>query len=153
MDWLRDHAWESWLILGVVLGMLELISLDLILAMLAAGAVVGMLAAMIGLPGGLQVVLALGTAIAALGVIRPSVVKRLHAGPDLKTGAAALVGRQALVLEPISRTTPGRVKIGGDIWTAQAYDGEEAIEAGETVDVLQIKGATAYVIRVPRLEG
>ena len=39
MDWLREHMWESWLALAVLLGVLELVSLDLFLAMLAGGGV------------------------------------------------------------------------------------------------------------------
>ena len=41
MDWLRDHAWEAWLGLAVLFGVLELISMDLFLVMLAGGALVG----------------------------------------------------------------------------------------------------------------
>ena len=41
MDWLSDHLWAGWLALAVALGVLELVSLDLFLIMLAGGAVVG----------------------------------------------------------------------------------------------------------------
>ena len=37
-------------------------------------------------------------------------------------------------------------------WTAEPYDEADRIEAGEVVDVVQIKGATAYVRASPRLE-
>ena len=85
-------------------------------------------------------------------MIRPSVVRRLHSGPDLKTGADALIGKRATVLRELAHDTPGRVKIGGEEWTAEPYDEDDRIEAGEVVDVVQIKGATAYVLRVHRLE-
>jgi len=151
MDWLSDHMWESWLALAVVLGVLELVSLDLFLIMLAGGAVVGAITALAQGPIALQVVLALISAVGLLGVIRPGVVRRLHSGPDLKTGAEALIGKRATVLRELTHSTPGRVKIGGEEWTAAPYDEDDRIEAGEVVDVVQIKGATAYVLRAHRL--
>ena len=33
MDWIRDHLWETWLGLSIVLGVAEMFSLDLIFAM------------------------------------------------------------------------------------------------------------------------
>ena len=151
MDWLSDHMWESWLGLAVVLGALELVSLDLFLAMLAGGALIGAVTALMGGPVALQIVLALVSAVGLLGLIRPSVVRRLHSGPDLKTGAEALIGKRATVVRELGHGTPGRVKIGGEEWTAEPYDEDDRIEAGELVDVVQIKGATAYVLRVHRL--
>ena len=152
MDWLSDHMWAGWLTLAVALGALELVSLDLFLIMLAGGALVGAVVALLGAPVALQVVLALISAVGLLGVIRPSVVRRLHQGPDLRTGAEALIGKRATVLRELAHGTPGRVKIGGEEWTAEPYDEDDRIEPGEVVDVVQIKGATAYVLRAHRLE-
>src|SRR3954470_3350119 len=152
MDWLNDHLWAGWLALAVALGALELISLDLFLIMLAGGAVVGGVVALLGGPIALQIVLGLISAVALLGVIRPGVVRRLHSGPTLRTGAEALIGKRATVLRELSSRTPGRVKIGGEEWTAAPYDEDDRIEVGELVDVVQIKGATAHVLRVHRLE-
>jgi membrane protein implicated in regulation of membrane protease activity len=151
MDWVRDHMWESWLGLAVLLGALELVSLDLFLVMLAGGAIVGAVTALLGGPVALQVVLALISAVGLLGVIRPGVVRRLHSGPDLRTGADALIGKHATVLRELAHGTPGRVKIGGEEWTAEPYDEDDRIEVGALVDVVQIKGATAYVLRAHRL--
>ncbi len=151
MDWLNDNLWAGWLGLSVVLGSLELLSLDLFLAMLAGGALVGAVTALLGGPLALQIILALVTSVALLGFLRPSVVQRLHSGPSLKVGAEALIGKRATVLRELTHGTPGRVKIGGDEWTAVPYDEDDRIEAGEVVDVVQIKGATAYVLRAHRL--
>lgn len=150
-EWVGEHMWAGWLGLAVLFGALELVSLDLVLAMLAGGALVGAAAALLGAPVPLQVVLAMISAVGLLGVIRPGVVRRLHSGPDLKTGADALIGKRATVLRELVHGTPGRVKIGGEEWTAEPYDEDDRIEAGELVDVVQIKGATAFVLRVHRL--
>jgi membrane protein implicated in regulation of membrane protease activity len=148
-EWLEE--WQAWLGLAVLLGALELFSLDLILLMLASGAVLGMVAAMVGLPVAAQVLIALAGSLAALALVRPSVVKRLHSGPTLVLGHDALVGRQGLVIEQVS-AHGGQVKIGGDVWTARPYDEDLVIEPGATVDIFQIKGATALVHQVPELD-
>ena len=152
MDWLSDNLWAGWLTLAVALGALELVSLDLFLIMLAGGALVGALTALLGGPVALQIALALISSVALLAVIRPNVVRKLHQGPTLKTGAEALIGKRATVLRELAHNTPGRVKIGGEEWTAEPYDEDDRIEVGEVVDVVQIKGATAYVLRVHKLE-
>ena len=151
MDWLSDHIWAGWLGLAVVFGVLELLSLDLFLVMLAGGALIGAVTALLHGPVALQVILALVSSVALLGLIRPSIVRRLHTGPDLRTGAEALIGKRATVLRELAHGTPGRVKIGGEEWTAEPYDEDDRIEAGEVVDVVQIRGATALVLRVHRL--
>ena len=152
MDWIRDHLWETWLGLSIVLGVAEMFSLDLILAMLAAGAVVGMVAALVGLPVAVQVLAALGTSVAMLALVRPAFVKRLHSGPELALGHGKLVGARAQVTQEITGLTPGRIKVGGDVWSALPYDEHLRIAPGETVEILQIKGATAYVHPVATLE-
>ncbi|MBD8869428.1 NfeD family protein [Nocardioides sp. MJB4] len=152
MEWLREHAWETWLALSIGLGVAEMFSLDFVLLMLAAGAAVGMVAALLGAPVVLQVILASAAAVGALAVVRPSVVRRMHHGPELQVGHDKLVGKQGLVTERITQQEPGRIKLSGEVWTAQPYDDTVVIEPGETVDVLQIRGATAIVHPVPRLD-
>jgi len=151
MDWFRDHLWETWLLIAVALGVLELMSTDLILIMLAGGALVGMVVALFGVPAGVQIVVALATALGLLALLRPPMVQRLHSGPTLRTGAEALIGQRGHVLEPLSHMTAGRVKIGGEVWTAKPYDEDDQIETGAAVDVVSIKGATAYVLRTHQL--
>jgi membrane protein implicated in regulation of membrane protease activity len=152
MDWIGDHAWQAWLALSILLGVAELASMDLILLMLAAGALVGMVAAMATLAGPLQVILASAAALAALALVRPTIAKRLHGGPDLALGHGKLVGKQAVVTERITAMEPGRIKLAGEIWTAEPYDETVTIEPGRMVDVLQIRGATAIVHPLPELE-
>jgi membrane protein implicated in regulation of membrane protease activity len=152
MDWIRDHLWETWLALSIALGVAEMFSLDLILAMLAAGAVIGMVAALVGLPIFIQVLAALGASVAMLALVRPTFVKRLHGGPELSLGHGKLVGTQGLVVAEMNGLASGRIKIGGEEWSAMPYDETMTIAAGETVEVFAIKGATAYVHPVGRLE-
>jgi membrane protein implicated in regulation of membrane protease activity len=152
MDWIRDHAWETWLALTLLLGVAELASMDLVLLMLAGGALVGMVAALVGLGGVAQVILGSVAALAALALVRPTIARRLHGGPDLSLGHGKLVGKQGVVTERITAMEPGRIKLAGEIWTAEPYDESVVIEPGRMVDVLQIRGATAIVHPLPELE-
>ncbi len=151
MEWFRDHLWETWLGVGILLGIAEMFSLDLILIMLAVGSGVGMLAALAGLPFAAQVLMAAGASVAMLAFVRPSAVRRLRVGPTLEQGHTKLIGERALVTEAISTHQVGRIKLAGEIWSAQSYDTSASIEVGETVEVLQIKGATALVMPVGEL--
>ena len=148
-DWLQ--AWQMWLGLGITLGLAELLSLDLLLLMLAVGALVGMTAALVGLPFAVQILAAVGASVAMLALVRPSIVKRFHSGPELTLGHAALVGRQGVVVDQISNQG-GQIRIGGELWSARPYDDTRVIAPGATVDIFEIRGATAYVHEVPSLE-
>ena len=152
MDWLSDHLTAVWLGLALVLGVAELASMDLILLMLAVGAVSGMVLAILGAPFVVQALVAAGVSVACLTLVRPSLVKKLHSGPELQLGHGKLVGAQGVVTERITGLQAGRIKLGGEFWTAAPYDDTVAIEEGETVEVLEIKGATAYVHPVPKLD-
>ncbi len=152
MDWLREHLWETWLALSIALGVAEMFSLDLILAMLAAGAVIGMVAALIGLPIFVQILAALAASVAMLAVVRPTFARRLQGGPELSLGHGKLVGTRCMVTADITGLAPGRIMAAGETWSALPYDENLRITAGETVEILQIKGATAYVHPVATLE-
>jgi membrane protein implicated in regulation of membrane protease activity len=99
-----------------------------------------------------QAAVALVTAVGMLAVVRPGLARKLHKGPDLRLGHGKLVGTQGTVTETVTALTPGRVRLSGEIWTAQPYDETLSIEPGETVEVFEIRGATAFVHPVPRLE-
>ncbi|MBO0769096.1 MAG: NfeD family protein, partial [Solirubrobacterales bacterium] len=81
--------------------------------------------------------------------LRPLVAERLLAhAPALKTGGERMVGKHAVVLERISNAEAvGRVRIEGEVWTARAYDQSDTIEPGALVEVVEINGATALVMR------
>jgi membrane protein implicated in regulation of membrane protease activity len=151
VEWLGDHLWAAWLVLAVALGVAEMVSLDLILVMVAAGAIVGALAALASFPIILQVLLAAGASTAMLALVRPELVKKLHSGPDLVTGMNKLVGQQGVVTEELTAHHPGRVKLAGEIWSACPYDDSLTIAPGEKVEVFAIRGATAYVHPVGEL--
>jgi len=143
-DWLGDNAWAAWMGAAALLAVAELLSLDFVLLMLAAGAVGGAVTDLLGGALPAQIIVAVGVALASLIFVRPSVVRRMHSGPELTTGHAALVGRRAVVIEEITAHT-GQVKLAGEIWTARPFDDSITIPVGASVDVFEISGATAMV--------
>ena len=150
MEWFRDYDWAVWLGAAMALGVAELTSLDLVLLMLAAGCLVGAGVAGAGLPFVLQALAAVAASAAMLVLVRPSVVRRLHSGPGLVHGPAALVGEQGFALSEVD-ARGGQVKLGGEVWTARPYDETAVIPPGARVEVFEIRGATAYVHEVPEL--
>src|SRR3954451_19330621 len=149
LQWLRDHAWEIWLGLAMLLGVAELVSLDLILLMLAGGALVGAITSLF-LPIPVQVFAAVLTSVAMLAIVRPRVVKQLHSGPNRVTGHDKLIGKQGVVISEVS-CDAGQVRIAGEVWTARPYDDDAVIEPGARVDIFEIRGATAMVHKIPEL--
>lgn len=152
MEWFREHLTETWLGLAIVLGVAEMFSLDLMLLMLATGALAGMTTSLFTDLVLVQFLVAVATAVGMLAVVRPGLVRKLHTGPELRLGHTKLIGTQGSVTRTITALAPGEVKLSGQAWAAQPYDETLTIEAGETVEVLDIRGATAYVHPVPRLE-
>ncbi|WP_395691897.1 NfeD family protein [Nocardioides sp.] len=153
MDWLSENAWAAWLGLAAVLGAAELVSLDLVLIMLAVGALAGGLTAALGAAVVAQVLVAGIASIAMLALVRPSLIAKLHQGPELRLGHSKLIGQRAVVTRRITGLEVGQVQLAGETWSAAPYDEHVTIEPGTTVEVFEIRGATAYVHPVPELGG
>ena len=149
-DWVRDNLWGVWLGLAMILGVLELLSLDLVLLMLASGALVAMVVALAGAGLPIQILAAAATSVAMLALVRPNIVKRLHSGPELRHGPAALVGEEGFTVAEITAQA-GQIKIAGEIWSARPFDDTAVIPVGARVRVFEIRGATAYVDEIPEL--
>ena len=136
-------SWIVWLILAAVLGVAELLTVTLTLGLLAVAAAVAGVVGAAGVPVPFQIVAFVVAAGAGLGLVRPIALRHLKQ-PALRTGTAALVGRSALVQQEVNGHG-GRVRIGGEEWSARSYDETLVIPVGATVDVIQIEGATALV--------
>jgi membrane protein implicated in regulation of membrane protease activity len=141
---MQDYDWAFWLGLAVVFGIVEVASLDLVFAMLAAGALAGAITAAFTTNVALQAVVAMAVAIGMLFVVRPVAFKHLRTPLAIRTGVAALVGERGVVLERVDGQN-GRIKLKGEVWSARAYDPSHVIEAGSHIEVAQIDGATALV--------
>jgi membrane protein implicated in regulation of membrane protease activity len=137
-------AWIVWLIVAAVLGVAELMTTTFALGIIAVGALVAAAVGGLGLGLPFQLLAFVAASGAGLGFVLPIARRHIKQPPLLKTGPAALVGRPAHVLEEVSEHG-GRVRIGGEVWSARSYDESLVIPVGRTVDVMQIEGATALV--------
>jgi membrane protein implicated in regulation of membrane protease activity len=82
--------------------------------------------------------------LASLALLRPIARRHVRMPALSRTGVDALVGRKAVVTRRVD-AVGGRVRIGGEEWSARAYLDGQVIEEGARVDVVQIEGAIALV--------
>ncbi|GAB1820959.1 NfeD family protein [Herbidospora sp. RD11066] len=137
-------SWIIWLILAAALGVAELFTLTFAMGIISAAALLTAGAAVIGLPPGLQILIFILASGGGLLGLRPLAQRHLKQPPAAKFGVSALVGKPAYVTHEVTGRG-GRVKIGGEEWSARAYDETLVIPVGATVDVFEIEGATALV--------
>jgi membrane protein implicated in regulation of membrane protease activity len=134
-----------WAIAAALLAVGELLTPGLFfLGPVAIAAVVAAILAVIGLSTAVQFIVFILVSIASVAILRPLARSHLKVPPMLRTGTAALVGTKALVLERVD-AHGGRVKIGGEEWSARSFMEDQVIEPGARVEVVEIQGATALV--------
>ena len=138
-------SWVLWILLGVALAIGEIFTPGMFfLAPMAIAAVAAAIVAALGAGWILSLIVFGAGSIASLLFLRPIVRSHIRQPPEMRTGTAALVGARAVVVERVD-AEGGRVKIGGEVWSARAYDEHSVIEAGARVQVAEIEGATALV--------
>ena len=139
------EGWLIWVIVACGFGVGEMLTTTFFLAPFAIGAAFAA-AADAAVGGTAAWLVFFAVTLLTLVVVRPIVRSHLKMPPQIRTGAAALGGKQAIVLERIAnREGVGCVRIDGEVWTARSLMDDEVIERGAVVDVIEIKGATALV--------
>jgi membrane protein implicated in regulation of membrane protease activity len=140
-------GWIVWTVLAAALGVGEVLTPGLFfLGPVALAAAAAAVATALGGGTIAGVLVFLVCAVLSLMFLRPIARRHLHLPSVARTGTAALVGRRAVVVRKVD-ALDGRVRIGGEEWTARPYLDGEVIEPGTQVDVVEIQGATALVMR------
>jgi membrane protein implicated in regulation of membrane protease activity len=141
-------GWIIWLVVACILGFGELHQGGFYLAPFAIGAALAAGVGLLGVGALLSGLVFLGGSGIVVLTLRPVARRHRRLPPPIRTGAAALIGRRATVLERIVNDEGvGCVRIeGGEVWTARSLDEDDVIEAGEHVEVVDIRGATALVM-------
>lgn len=134
-----------WLVAAVGLGIPLIVTALPEFGMLAAGAVAAAVTSKLGGGTVIQFVVFAVVSVALIAVVRPIANRHRDRRPELATGIEALKGRQATVLERVDGAG-GRIKLGGEIWSARSFDTDRSYEVGQHVDVIEIDGATAVVM-------
>ena len=139
-------AWVWWIVAACVLAAGEIATTGFFLAPFAVGAAIAALVDVLGASSVAAAVVFLGCSVVLLTFVRPIARRHLTMPAHMRTGTAALIGRNAMVLERIANSEGvGSAKIEGEIWTARAFDEDRVIQPGERVQVIEIRGATALV--------
>lgn len=141
MNW----SWLWWVGAALLLGIVEMLTVDLLFLMLAGGALAGAIVGAAGAPFGIQLLVAAVVAALLVFLVRPWALTKLKAStPEARTNTAAHIGRKVIV---VSEVTPreGRVKLAGEVWSAKSSVPGQIIALDSYARVVRIEGATAIV--------
>lgn len=134
-----------WLIVLVVLVVIELLTMGLTTIWFAGGALIATIAAVLGAPMVVQVILFLVVSGVLIIFTRPLAVKYFNKD-RVRTNAESLVGRQAIVISEIDNLQGiGQVNVGGMEWSARTRIDGVRLPVGTVTTVLGINGVKLIV--------
>ena len=115
----------------------------LLLGFAAASALAGGLVAL-AFPGliWVQFLVAVVVAVAMLGLLRPTLLRKLRDLPGYRSSIDKMVGSSGVALTEITASA-GEVKVAGEVWTAHSLEG--TIAAGTEIEIYRVDGATVIV--------
>lgn len=142
---IAEYAWIGWLAVIAIVLVIEMLSGEFTFLMIAIGGAVGLVAALLGAPIWLQIIIAAVAAVALLLFLRPPLLKRLRKPQDpMRFNVDALLGMPGTVQQPVTPIA-GVVKLAnGQTWSARTATAVQ-IPAGAVVYVHSVKGALVYV--------
>jgi membrane protein implicated in regulation of membrane protease activity len=146
-QFMNEYGIHLWIILGILFGIGEVLTVAFFALPFALGAFFAAAAAWLGMSFNAQLAIFAIASLSMLFIIQLLVRKYFTSsqGSRMRTNSDALVGEQALVIEPVKgKVMRGAVKIGGEVWTAIA-DGEQSFEPEQIVKVLEVQGAKLLV--------
>jgi membrane protein implicated in regulation of membrane protease activity len=144
-DWLGDNSWALWLSLAFLLGIAEIMSLDLVLIMLAVGALGGAAVALVA-PSlwWLQILAAIAVSLSMLLLLRPTLLAKVRSMPGYRSSTDKMIGSSGVAISQIDKSG-GEIKVDGQSWTARPYSSDVVIEQGTEIEVYEIDGVIAVV--------
>lgn len=138
-------AWVVWVVVAVALAVGEVLTPGMFfLGPVALAAAAAAIVSLLGGGGIASTLVFIVGALLSLAFLRPIARRHVHLPALSRTGTDALVGKKALVTRRVD-AHGGRVRIGGEEWSARSYLDGQVLDEGKTVDVIQIEGATALV--------
>ena len=135
--------WLIWLSAGIILAILEVFTPGFFIVGIGVSLAITALPAAMGLLFWVQLLVCGVMILIFFLLVRPLVMKIPHSDSK-KTGTAALMGEEGIVVETITRIEGGRVKVGGEVWKAKS---DETIEKDSLVIVTGVEGVTLNVRR------
>ncbi|RKD24928.1 hypothetical protein BET04_11550 [Caminicella sporogenes] len=135
-----------WIIVAVIFGIIEALTLGLTTIWFAAGALVAMISALINLPFIVQILIFLISAGVFLYYTRPIAKEYLKIGAT-KTNVNSIIGKTGIVTKKILPYNTGQVKVSGQIWTAKSIDDKE-IDENLEIEVVRVEGVKLIVKKI-----
>ena len=133
-----------WIGAMVALTVIELCTFNMVTVWFVAGAAVAFVASVLGVSVSAQLWIFVIVSVIALVVTKPLVSKKLKI-TRISTNADRIIGMRAIVTEDISPDKfAGKVKAGGQEWSAVSADGEIK-QYGSSVTVEKIEGVKLVV--------
>ena len=138
------YMYIFWIVLALAFLVIELGTVTLVSLWFVGGALAAMGAALLGWDLWIQVLIFAGVSLILLLLIRPFFKK--YVDPHkVKTNVDALIGKQAIVIEPINNLAAvGAIRLDGVIWSARSAE-NTLIPAGTVVIIQAIEGVKAIV--------
>lgn len=127
-----------WLIAALLFFVLELLTPGFVVACFGVGALLGMVAAFIGLGFVWQVLGFVLGSILALFLLKP-LLERVSYRPPLATGVEALYGREGRVSVAF-KGSRGRIMIDDVEWPAELQDPSQSVSEDERVRIVRHEG-------------
>ena len=138
-------AWLIWALAAVLLAVGEIFTPGMFfLGPVALAAVGAGIVALVDVGVVWQFLVFIAGAVGSVWILRPIARRHLRMPAAIRTGTAALEGAKAVVTQRVD-ANGGRVRIGGEEWSARAYMDDQVLEPGTRVEVVKIEGATALV--------
>lgn len=140
----------AWLGILAILLVIEAITVGLTTVWFAGGALVACIASWLG--GGIvvQLLLFFGVSVVLLIFTRSLAVRYMNKGVE-KTNAESLLGKRAVVIQPVNNLAQtGQVRINDIEWTARTADDGEEIPTGAVVEIEEIRGVKLIVKEISK---
>jgi len=139
-------GWILWTLIAVALAIGEIFTPGMFfLGPVALAALAAALVSVLGAGLGFTLLVFIAGSVASLALVRPIARRHVRMPAISRTGTDALVGRSAVVVRRVD-SLGGRVRIGGEEWSARSYLDDQVLDEGLKVEVVKIEGATALVV-------
>lgn len=139
------EEWHVWIIAALLLFLIEVFTTGFAVICLSIGAVAGAIAAWAGCDLKYQILWFAVFSLIAFVVVRPLLLKCMRKSVGKKSGTEALIGREAVVCEPIvPADNKGRVIVDGDNWKAVSSNGGN-IDKGSKVIIIKVDSVVLTV--------
>lgn len=134
----------SWLIAFIAFIGIELVTMGLTSVWFGLGALVALVASLLGAPLYVQLILFVVVSTVVLVFVRPFALKYVNQNPE-KTNVEAMAGKTGKVIVQINNIEgTGNILVEGLEWTARTED-DSILNVGDLVTVVRVEGVKAIV--------